>query len=50
LVAFATAATPFTILGISSGFWSVVTGLAASYLVERRELRVYWKRQKYAPN
>ncbi len=50
LVAFATAATPFTILGVSSGFWSVVAGLAASYLTERGELRVYWKRQQSAPN
>lgn len=50
LIAFATAATPFTVLGISSGFWSVITGLAASYLVERSELHAYWKRQKHAPD
>jgi len=49
LIAFATAATPFTMLGISSAFWSVLAGLAASALVERTELLTYWRNGKACP-
>ena len=45
LVAFAVTATPFSIAGITSAFWSVLIGLAASLIVERRELTEYWHRQ-----
>jgi len=48
LVAFVTAATPFSVLGISSGFWSVLAGLAASFLVERKELAA-WRRRRGTP-
>jgi benzoate membrane transport protein len=42
LVAFAVTATPFSIAGITSAFWSVLIGLLASLIVERRELIEYW--------
>ena len=43
LTAFAVAATPFEILGITSAFWAILMGLAGSLLVERSELLAYWK-------
>jgi benzoate membrane transport protein len=42
LVAFLTAATPFTLLTIPSAFWAVLAGLAASLLVERNDLLAHW--------
>jgi benzoate membrane transport protein len=44
LAAFAVAATPFSILGITSGFWSVVAGTLAALVVERAELLAHWRR------
>lgn len=38
LVAFAVSATPFALAGISSAFWSILAGVAASLLVERAAL------------
>jgi benzoate membrane transport protein len=38
-VAFLVAATPFSIGGIPSAFWSLLAGLIASHLIERSELR-----------
>lgn len=43
LVAFLVAATPFAVRGISSAFWALVAGLAASALLERRELIGLWR-------
>jgi benzoate membrane transport protein len=43
LVAFAVAATPFTLAGITSAFWAVIAGFAASLLAERRVLRAHWR-------
>jgi benzoate membrane transport protein len=43
LVAFIVAATPFAILGITSAFWAIIAGMAASALVERQQLLDYWK-------
>ncbi|MCZ6472155.1 MAG: benzoate/H(+) symporter BenE family transporter [SAR324 cluster bacterium] len=43
LTAFAVAATPFAILGITSAFWAILAGLAGSLLAERGELFAYWK-------
>jgi benzoate membrane transport protein len=43
LVAFVVAATPFSLLGITSACWALVIGLAASLLVERRELTEHWR-------
>lgn len=44
LVAFAVAATPFSIGGITSAFWAVVAGLLASALAEQKSLRAHWMR------
>jgi benzoate membrane transport protein len=43
LAAFAVAATPLTIAGITSAFWSVVVGTLASLAVERAELFAHWR-------
>jgi benzoate membrane transport protein len=49
LAAFATAATPFALFGISSGFWALLAGLAASFLAERAELRAWRRREAPRP-
>jgi benzoate membrane transport protein len=36
------AATPFTLFGITSAFWAIIAGLAASLCVERRQLLDFW--------
>lgn len=46
LTAFAVAATPFTILGISSAFWAILAGVGGSLLAERGELLAYWRGQE----
>lgn len=46
LVAFAVTATPFSFAGITSAFWAVLVGLAASFLGERQELLAYWREGK----
>lgn len=43
LTAFAVAATPFSILGITSAFWAILAGVAGSLLAERAELLAYWR-------
>jgi benzoate membrane transport protein len=43
LVAFLVAVTPFSVLGISSAFWALLAGLAASVLLERQELLKQWQ-------
>jgi len=43
LVAFAVAATPFAAWGVTSAFWAIIAGLAASLLAERRQLVAFWK-------
>ncbi len=43
LAALAVAATPFSVFGITSAFWAVVAGLAASLMAERRELLAHWR-------
>src|SRR5215510_13867917 len=45
LVAFLVAVTPFAVLGISSAFWALLAGLAASVLLERQELLKQWQAQ-----
>ena len=42
LVAFAVAATPFALAGITSAAWSVVAGMVASLIAERAELKEIW--------
>ena len=46
LVGFIVAATPFAVLGVSSAFWAILAGLSASWLVERKELREFWRREE----
>lgn len=48
LAAFAVAATPFSVFGITSAFWSILAGIAASFMAERRELFAYWRGEKGA--
>ncbi len=43
LVAFAVAATPFAAWGVTSAFWAIIAGLAASLLAEREQLVAFWK-------
>jgi benzoate membrane transport protein len=42
LVAFAVAATPFAVFGITSAFWAIIAGLIASLVVERAEVLALW--------
>jgi len=43
LVAFVVAATPFSLLGVTSAFWGLVAGVLASLLAERAQLVDYWR-------
>ena len=43
LMAFAVAATPFSVLGITSAFWALLAGIAASFLVERQDILLHWR-------
>lgn len=43
LMAFAVAATPFTLLEITSAFWAIIVGFLTSLLIERREMAAYWQ-------
>lgn len=43
LTAFAVAATPFAIAGITSAFWAIVAGMLAALVVERAELLAHWR-------
>jgi len=43
LMAFAVAATPFEIFGITSAFWAILAGIAGSLLAEREELLRHWR-------
>jgi benzoate membrane transport protein len=43
LIAFAVAATPFSIAGITSAFWAVVAGTLAALIVERAQLLAHWR-------
>ncbi|MDP6389524.1 MAG: benzoate/H(+) symporter BenE family transporter [Alphaproteobacteria bacterium] len=46
LAALAVAATPFAVFGITSAFWAVLAGIAASFMAERQELYRYWRGDK----
>jgi benzoate membrane transport protein len=46
LVGFIVAATPFAVLGMSSAFWAILAGLAASWVVERKQLVDFWRHEK----
>jgi benzoate membrane transport protein len=43
LVSFLVAATPFSILGITSAFWALVAGLAAAFITDRAQLLAHWQ-------
>ena len=43
LVALVVAATPFSVLGITSAFWAILAGVAASGFAERRQLAEFWR-------
>jgi benzoate membrane transport protein len=43
LVAFVVAATPFSLLGVTSAFWGLVAGVLASLLAERAQLVDFWR-------
>ena len=49
LAAFAVAATPFTIFGITSAFWSIFAGIAASFFAERKDLLGHWRGARRQP-
>jgi benzoate membrane transport protein len=42
LVALVVAATPFSVAGITSAFWAILAGVAASGCAERRQLIDFW--------
>ena len=42
LIGFVVAATPFSILGITSAFWAIIAGVLASVLVERKQILAFW--------
>jgi benzoate membrane transport protein len=44
MVALVVAATPFTLLGVTSAFWALLASLGASYVAEREELLAFWRR------
>ena len=46
LVAFAVAATPFAVAGITSAFWAIIVGLLASLLVEPKQIFEFWVRNE----
>ncbi len=43
VVSFLVAATPFSILGITSAFWALVAGLGAALLTDRAQLLTHWR-------
>jgi benzoate membrane transport protein len=43
LAAFVVAATPFSLLGITSAFWALVAGVLASLVAERAQLVGFWR-------
>jgi benzoate membrane transport protein len=43
LAAFVVAATPFTLFGITSAFWSIFVGIVAALFAERHALIAHWR-------
>jgi len=46
LVSFLVAATPFSMLGITSAFWALVLGLAAALVTDRTQLLMHWRGER----
>jgi benzoate membrane transport protein len=49
LVAFLVAATPFSILGITSAFWALVLGMATAFITDRAQLTMHWRDERSGP-
>jgi len=49
LVAFLVAATPFTILGITSAFWALVIGIGVAFVTDRAQLLTHWRGERAGP-
>jgi benzoate membrane transport protein len=49
LVSFLVAATPFSILGITSAFWALALGMAAALLTDRAQLMAHWRGERGGP-
>src|SRR6185436_4774331 len=43
IVSFLVAATPFSILGITSAFWALVAGVGVAFLTDRTQLLSHWR-------
>lgn len=48
LVSFLVAATPFSILGITSAFWALAAGMAAAFITDRAQLLTHWHGEQAA--
>jgi benzoate membrane transport protein len=48
IVAFIVAATPFSVLGITSAFWAIVAAVLVSFVAERPELLKCWRGDRAA--
>ena len=46
LASFLVAATPFSILGVTSAFWALVVGLAFAFVTDRVELLSHWRGER----
>jgi benzoate membrane transport protein len=49
LVSFLVAATPFSILGITSAFWALVLGMATAFITDRTQLMMHWRDERSGP-
>ncbi|HEY3060231.1 MAG TPA: benzoate/H(+) symporter BenE family transporter [Chloroflexota bacterium] len=43
VTSFLVAATPFSIMGITSAFWALVAGVAVAFLTDRAQLLTHWR-------
>jgi hypothetical protein len=48
LTAFMVAATPFTVLGITSAFWALVAGIGAALITERVQILTHWRGEHHS--
>jgi benzoate membrane transport protein len=47
VTAFVVAATPFTLLGITSAFWALVVGIGAALVTERVQILTHWRGDRH---
>jgi benzoate membrane transport protein len=50
VIAFVVTLSTFTVAGIPAAFWALVAGVAASFVLERRELLRYWRQVVSRPH